>query len=106
MAGWNNVLKPEEISAMVTLVQRWDEVPAGAIPAPNVPIPTTAESIAQGGNLFSANCSRCHGPTGQGSQRAPAINVKSVLTTTNDQALQLIITKGVPGPPCPPGAHA
>ncbi len=101
MAGWNNVLTPEETAAMVALVQRWDEVPAGAIPAPNVPIPTTAESIAQGGSLFSANCSRCHGPAGQGSQRAPAINVKSVLTTTNDQALQLIITNGVPGTAMP-----
>jgi mono/diheme cytochrome c family protein len=101
MAGWNNVLTPEEISAMVTLVQRWDEVPAGAIPAPNVPIPTTVESIAQGSSLFTANCSRCHGPVGQGSQRAPAINVKSVLTSTNDQALQLIITNGVPGTAMP-----
>jgi len=101
MAGWNNVLTSEEIAAMVTLVQRWDEVPAGTIPAPNVPIPTTAESIAQGSSLFSANCSRCHGPTGQGSQRAPAINVKSVLTNTNDQALQLIITNGVPGTAMP-----
>jgi mono/diheme cytochrome c family protein len=69
MAGWNNVLKPEEITAMVTLVQRWDEIPAGTIPAPNVPIPTTAESIARGGELFTANCSRCHGPEGQGTQR-------------------------------------
>lgn len=101
MAGWNNVLTPEEIAAMVTLVQRWNEVPAGAIPAPNMPIATTAESIAQGGSLFTANCSRCHGPSGQGSQRAPAINVKSVLTTTNDQALQLIITNGVPGTAMP-----
>jgi mono/diheme cytochrome c family protein len=101
MAGWNNVLTSEEIAAMVTLVQRWNEVPAGAIPAPNVPIATTAESIAQGGSLFTANCSRCHGPAGQGSQRAPAINVKSILTTTNDQALQLIITNGVPGTAMP-----
>jgi mono/diheme cytochrome c family protein len=101
MAGWNNVLTSEEIAAMVTLVQRWNEVPAGAIPAPDVPIPTTAESIAQGGSLFAANCSRCHGPEGQGSQRAPAINVKSVLTTTSDQALQQIITNGVPGTAMP-----
>ena len=34
MAGWSNVLAPEEISAMVTLVQRWDEVPTGAHPGP------------------------------------------------------------------------
>ena len=101
MVGWKNVLKPEEIAAMVTLVQHWDEVPVGTLPAPNVPIPTTAESIAQGGSLFTANCSRCHGPEGQGSQRAPAINVKSVLTTTSDQALQQITTNGVPGTAMP-----
>ena len=101
MAAWSNVLKPEEISALVTLIRRWNEIPAGTIPAPNVPIPTTPESIAQGSSLFSANCSRCHGPEGQGSQRAPAINVKSVLTTTSDQALQQIITNGVPGTAMP-----
>ncbi len=101
MAAWSNVLKPEEISALVTLIRRWDEIPVGTIPAPNVPLPTTPESIAQGSSLFSANCSRCHGPEGQGSQRAPAINVKSVLTTTSDQALQQIITNGVPGTAMP-----
>jgi len=34
MAGWSNALTTEEINAMVTLVQRWDEVPAGILPAP------------------------------------------------------------------------
>jgi mono/diheme cytochrome c family protein len=101
MAGWSNVLTTEEISAMVTLIQRWDEVPTGAIPAPDVPIPTTAESIALGGELYSANCSRCHGPTGQGKPIAPALNVKSFLTETTDQAMQQIITLGVPGTAMP-----
>jgi mono/diheme cytochrome c family protein len=101
MAGWNNVLTLEEITAMVTLVQRWAEIPAGTIPAPDVPIPTTVESIAWGGELFTANCSRCHGPEGQGTQRAPSLNVKSVLTNTSDQALQQIITNGVPGTAMP-----
>jgi len=101
MAGWNNVLTTDEISAMVTLIQRWEEVPNGAIPAPNVPIPTTAESIALGSELYSANCSRCHGPTGQGKPIAPALNVKSFLTETTDQAMQQIITLGVPGTAMP-----
>jgi mono/diheme cytochrome c family protein len=101
MAGWSNVLAPEEISAMLTLIQRWDEVPTGAIPAPDVPIPTTAESIALGGDLFSANCSRCHGPEGQGKPIAPSLNVKSFLTETTDQAMQQIITLGVPGTAMP-----
>lgn len=101
MAGWSNVLTPADISAMVTLVQRWDEVPAGVIPAPNVPIPTTEESIALGGELFSSNCARCHGPDGQGTPRAPSLNVKSFLTDTTDQAIQQIITLGVPGTSMP-----
>ena len=101
MAGWNNALTMEEIAAMVTLVQRWDEVPAGILPAPNVPIPTTEESIALGGSLFTANCSRCHGPEGQGTPRAPALNVKSFLTNTSDLAIQQIVTNGVPGTAMP-----
>ena len=101
MAGWNNVLTPEEISAMLTLIQRWDEVPTGAIPAPDVPIPTTEESIALGSQLYSANCSRCHGPDGQGTPRAPSLNVKSFLVDTTDQAIQQIVTLGVPGTAMP-----
>jgi mono/diheme cytochrome c family protein len=101
MAGWSNVLAPEEISAMATLIQRWDEVPTGAIPAPDVPIPTTEESIALGAQLYSTNCSRCHGPEGQGKPIAPSLNVKSFLTDTSDVAMQQIITLGVPGTAMP-----
>lgn len=101
MAGWSNALTTEEINAMVTLVLRWDEVPTGILPAPNVPIPTTEESIALGSSLFTANCSRCHGPEGQGTQRAPALNVKAFLTKTSDLAIQQIVTNGVPGTAMP-----
>ncbi len=101
MAGWGNVLAPEEISAMLSLIQRWDEMPTGVIPAPDIPIPTTEESIALGGELYSANCSRCHGPDGQGTPRAPSLNVKSFLVDTTDQAIQQIVTLGVPGTAMP-----
>lgn len=101
MAGWANVLTTEDISTLVTLVQRWDEVPAGILPAPNVPIPVTEESLALGSQLFSSNCSRCHVPEGQGTQRAPALNVKSFLTDTSDLAIQQIVTQGVPGTAMP-----
>jgi cytochrome c5 len=101
MAGWNNALAAEEITAMVTLILHWEEVPAGILPAPNVPIPTTAESIALGDQLFSRNCSRCHGPEGQGTPRAPALNVKLFLTNTSDLAIQQIVTNGVPGTAMP-----
>jgi len=101
MAGWNNALTPEEINALATLVQRWNEVPLGTIPAPDVPIPTTEESIALGSQLFTTNCARCHGPEGQGTPRAPSLNVKAFLTDTNDQAIQQIVTLGVPGTAMP-----
>lgn len=101
MVGWSNTLTPEEISALITLVQRWQEVPLGTIPAPNVPIPTTEESIALGSQLFAANCSRCHGPEGQGTPRAPSLNVQSFFVDRTDQAIQQIITNGVPGTAMP-----
>lgn len=101
MASWDSALTGDELTALVTLIQRWEEVPAGAIPAPEQPVPVTAESLAQGGELYTANCSRCHGPEGQGTQRAPALNVKSFLSDTVDAAIQQIVTLGVPGTAMP-----
>ncbi len=101
MAGWNSSLTPEEINALVTLISRWDEVELGAIPAPEVPIVTTEESLLLGEALYASNCSMCHGPEGQGTRRAPALNVRGFLTDTPDQAIQQIIMQGVPGTAMP-----
>jgi mono/diheme cytochrome c family protein len=101
MVGWNNTLTAEEISGLVTMIKRWEEIPEGTIPAPDIPVPTTEESIALGSQLFSANYARCHGPEGQGTPRAPSLNVKSFLTVTTDQAMLQIITSGVPGTAMP-----
>lgn len=101
MAGWSNILVPEEIAALAALVQRWDEIPLGIIPAPDVPIPVTEESLALGSQLFAANCSRCHGPEGQGTPRAPSLNVQSFYVDKSDQAIQQIITLGIPGTAMP-----
>jgi mono/diheme cytochrome c family protein len=101
MAGWEKSLGAEEMQALLALITRWEQIPAGAIPAPDTPIPVTEESLALGSQLYTANCANCHGPEGQGSQRAPSLNVKSFLTDTNDQAIQQIITLGVPGTSMP-----
>jgi len=96
MAGWEKSLAIEELQALVTLIDRWDEIPTGAVPAPDQPIPVTAESLAMGETLYASSCANCHGPEGQGSQRAPSLNVKAFLAETSDQAIQQIVTLGVP----------
>lgn len=96
MAGWDKTLDESDISALLTLITDWDSVPSGTIPAPDIPVPITVESIALGSEIYSATCSRCHGSDGQGTPRAPALNVKGFLSDTTDLAMQQIITLGVP----------
>ncbi len=101
MAGWEKALDGEQIATLVELLLRWDEIPTGAIPAPDQPILVTAESLALGSELYTTSCDNCHGPEGQGSQRAPSLNVRAYLAETPDAALEQIITLGVPGTSMP-----
>ncbi len=96
MAGWENAITFEELNAALTLINRWDEVAEGAIPEPEAPVPVTVESLELGADLFSTNCARCHASEGQGTPRAPSLNVKGYLEETNDAVLQQIIALGVP----------
>ena len=97
MASWQNKLSAEQVDALLALLSGWEQVPSGAIPAPQEPLAVTEESLALGAELYSANCAQCHAPAGQGTPRAPALNVKSFLENTPDNAIQQIITLGVPG---------
>ncbi len=101
MAAWEGSLADDEIEALVYLFTHWDEVPAGTIPAPDLPVPVTEESLALGASLYSSSCASCHGPEGQGTPRAPALNVKGFLTETSDAAIQQIVTLGVPSTAMP-----
>lgn len=101
MAAWEGSLADDEIEALVYLFKHWDEVPAGTIPAPDLPVPVTEESLALGASLYSSSCASCHAPEGQGTPRAPALNVKGFLTETSDAAIQQIVTLGVPGTAMP-----
>jgi cbb3-type cytochrome c oxidase subunit III len=98
MAGWQQALALQQIDDLVGLIRYWDELPAELIPQPELPpiASTDAEIIAAGGKLYNIACSQCHGSQGQGTRMAPALNVKSFLSTTNDQALKAIIAQGVP----------
>jgi mono/diheme cytochrome c family protein len=103
MAGWNQKLSATEIADLVTLIQHWDQLPADAIPEPPVqPIIVTEKLLATGQTLFTQNCSRCHGTDGQGTRRAPALNVKTFFDkVTTDAAMIQIVSSGVPGTAMP-----
>lgn len=103
MAGWNQRLSTEEIDALVTLIQRWDEIPLDAIPQPPAqPIIVTEQLLATGQTLYAQTCSRCHGTDGQGTRRAPALNVQTFFDkVTTDAAMVQIVTSGVPGTAMP-----
>ena len=91
----------EQVASLLALIARWDEVPNGAIPAPDRSLPVTEQSLQLGADLYAQSCSRCHGLEGQGTPRAPSLNVKGYLEQTNDLAMQQIITSGVPGTSMP-----
>ena len=47
--------------------------------APAAPPGTAAEQIARGGERYVANCAKCHGDSGQGSEDAPPLVGKGAL---------------------------
>ena len=54
-----------------------------------------------GASLYTSSCSSCHGPEGQGTPRAPALNVKGFLADTIDAAIQQIVMLGIPSTAMP-----
>jgi cbb3-type cytochrome c oxidase subunit III len=103
MAGWNQRLPAEEVDQLVILVLHWDQIPPAAIPEPPAqPIIVTEKLLATGQALYVQNCSRCHGTEGQGTRRAPALNVQSFFDkVSSDQAMVQIVSSGVPGTAMP-----
>lgn len=91
-------------------------VPAQSIPvegaayipgmgAPVNPIAADEISLARGAQLYSINCSHCHGTGGQGDgpvaaflqNRKPADLTTDVVQSKSDGAIFLVISSGVPG---------
>jgi cbb3-type cytochrome c oxidase subunit III len=100
MAGWDSALTPQEISELVAVIRRWDEVKAAGIELPAVEVavtPPTPEMIADGQQLFDVACTNCHGAYAQGTPMAPSLANRVFLDETPDQAIYQIIAQGVPG---------
>ncbi|MCH7901523.1 MAG: cytochrome c [Acidobacteria bacterium] len=52
--------------------------------------------VAQGEELYAANCASCHGDDGEGVD-APALNSQQFLTSVTDEQVSSIIAHGIPG---------
>lgn len=78
-------------------------VPAGDKARTN-PYAGQAEAIEAGKNLFTNNCSKCHGTNAEGKGRKPAL-VSDVLRGATDGEIQWLIKNGEPSRGCPDGAR-
>lgn len=52
---------------------------------------------ALGSDLFSKNCSTCHGVNATGGQTAPTLNAKQFLESATDDQIKFLVASGVPG---------
>lgn len=99
MAGWETMLVPDEIEAVIDLIYRWPEIVQSGVEFPEVEVmslPSSPELIADGQKLFSIACKSCHGVDGYGTAMAPALNNQIFLSETPDAAIYQIIAGGVP----------
>ena len=99
MAGWQNMLSPEQIDSVIDLIYRWEEMIQAGIefPEPEVfQITSSSEMIEDGRQLFNIACKSCHGADAYGSPMAPALNNQLFLSDTPDAAIYQIVAGGVP----------
>jgi mono/diheme cytochrome c family protein len=66
------------IACLAALVASCHESPSPSSAPAQAPA-TAAEQIARGAQLFTANCAKCHGDAGQGSDDAPPLVGKGAL---------------------------
>ncbi len=90
-------LTPQDVSSLVAYIRSWARKP----PAWKVVAALRAEaSPAAGRALFTARCSACHGPSGEGAIGS-ALNSQSFLAMADDRFLYNVITEGRPGTAMP-----
>lgn len=100
MAGWQNMLAPDEIESVVSLIYRWPELVQAGVEFPQIEVtslPSSPKMIVEGDRLFNIACKSCHGVDGYGTPMAPALNNQLFLAHTPDAAIYQIIAAGVPG---------
>jgi mono/diheme cytochrome c family protein len=100
MAGWENILAPEQLDSVIQLIYRWPELVDAGVEFPEadiLQISSSPEMISAGAQLFDIACKSCHGVDAYGTRMAPALNNTLFLSKTPDSAIYQIIAAGVPG---------
>lgn len=80
----------EQIHALVAFLRSWEATATDA----TKPKPTPDASVGQ--DIFTSICYACHGPNGEGTTRAPALNSKDLLTRFNNDWFRQTIANGRP----------
>lgn len=94
MPSWAQVhggpFTDEQIRDLVSYIRHWEATApdrASVLPTPDV---------NQGGLIFKATCYACHGVNGVGTDRAPALNSKELLSQFDDAWFRQTIAQGRP----------
>ena len=98
MAGWANVMEPQEIESVVTFLQNWDVIEGQGLaltpPEPiRIDLDNPEEVLALGERIFSTTCAVCHGDNGSGGT-GPALNSLQLLTNNSNEQIQSTIING------------
>lgn len=103
MPAWGQTLTAEQVANLVALIRQWEALPAEALPEPPAqPIIVTEKLLTSGAELYAQTCARCHAAEGQGTRRAPALNVQTFFDQyTTAAALLQVVSRGVPGTAMP-----
>lgn len=72
--------------------------------AAHTPVTVNPAQIKEGASLFRANCSPCHGLSGQGGGRGPDLTAGRWVHGSTDAEIFRTITQGVPGTEMPANA--
>jgi mono/diheme cytochrome c family protein len=80
----------EQISDLVGFIRSWQAT------ATDVAKPTPTPNPAQGATIFNSICYACHGPNGEGTDRAPALNDQKLLAQFDDAWFRQTISQGRP----------
>ncbi len=78
---------------LLALLAVWVSVQGGSGPSKGIPVPA---EFQEGDAKFHANCARCHGPRGSGTDKGPPLVHKIYEPNHHgDQAFQLAAANGV-----------